>query len=975
MVDDDDEEGVEPYPNYPPKFENTTDLVAEHVEVGTQLGADGSVLLKNTDSALPLSGSEKVSVFGSASTATAGHYGMNSGANVSGDPVTISAALTSRGVSVNTALDEDNESKATKVNVSGSFTGATSEILFNPVELTTDTSLIGSYTDVGIVVIGRDSSESADYFPGSLGIDTSSGARNPLALTNDERALITTAEQYCSKVIVLINACNPMEIGEIVSDSNVDAILWVGFPGIYGYYGVADVLLGKTNPSGRLADTYANDSTSSPAMQNFGLYKFSNIDDYSMESNDKAGYYVVEAESIYTGYKYYETRYEDAVLGQGNASSTEGAFDSASGWTYGEEVSYSFGEGLSYTTFEQKITDAYFREGYRTAEVEVEVTNTGKVAGRSVVQVYGQSPYTSYDKQYGVEKASVQLLNYEKTGMIEPGKSESVTVEIDMQLLASYDTDGKGTYIMEAGDYYFALGCNDNQEGAHAAVNNVLAAKGKTPANTGNVMDAGGDVDATFMFTWDEAYEDIFSESKAEVEVTNQFADADLNYWNCGTTVSYLSRNDWTWGNSWNENDWSDSNRKGYAGVKVTDAMVFQLSNDTYEIQTGEDVSGIKFNQDNGLPFGDMTLDGGSVVDYDDEMWNQLLDQLDLVEAINFIMSGNRTYLAMESVGFLAGTYTENGPSGLKTTGTSGDAPWILNDDGSNSSYQWNDCGCAILQASTFDKDLIERLGEMWGNDGLYSSIPIIWGPSINCHRSPYNGRTAEYYSEDPILSGYSAVAVCKGSEKYGMLCAIKHFAFNDSESNRNGVAPFFDEQKVRENELRGFQIAFEGGAKATMTAFNRVGCTYASADMGLMSGVLRGEWDFKGYAVSDMINPGMYMTFTESVLAGTTNFDTTSWQSAWGADSAEAYASMISGDATMLQAIKDSVHQSLWAFAHTSVTNFMVGNAHTEWVANWWRVTYITLEVVGGVVACAALVLYVVAEVVGKKKDDGEEE
>ncbi len=990
VVSDDD---TDLYDIYTPEYATSDELKEEHLKVGAQVGAEGSVLLQNENGALPLDVKEKITLFGSASTLSNGFFGMQYGATVTASQnVSLYDALTGRGAAVNPEMNEYNETQAATIpgasnSFTPGFTGTTTENGYDPFEFEPDTSLVGGYDDVGIVVIGRGSAESADYFPGTLGIDPSYGARNVLAFTDAEKDVVKAAKASCKKVVVLANSCNPMELGPLMSggECEADAILWIGFLGNYGYYGIADVLLGNENPSGRLVDTYAYDTTSSPAMQNFGIYRFGNIDSYyvanggTIEENDRADYYLVEPESIYTGYKYYETRYEDAVLGQGNAAPDAGSFDSQGTWSYGEEASYSCGEGLSYTTFSQKIASVEWPEDALepgddvTATVSVEVTNTGDVAGMSVVQVYGQSPYTDYDKANGVEKASVQLLNYAKTGVIEPKDSVTISIDVDMQLLASYDAEGAGTYIMEAGeDYYFALGCNEAREGAHAAVNNILAAKGYGPSDG---MDSEGDKDATWKFSWDESYEDLFSVSKEGVTVENELQDADLNYW-MENTVTYLSRSDWEWKDAdgkslWNTSDWSDANRKGYTGIDATDDMIYFLGNDTYEIdRSGEGVDEDLFDRDNGYTFADMIDENGNVLPYDSEEWNLLLDELNLSEAIEFVALGERTYSELTSIGFLGGYLAENGPTGVGLTISSytSEAYWHDPKD-PNSSYRWDDVGCALLQAATFDKSLLEEIGKMWGNDALYTGMAVIWGPSINSHRTPYNGRIAEYYSEDSVLSGYCASNVGKGASKFGLIVTAKHFAFNDQESNRNGVAPFFDEQKARENDLRGFQIAIEGGVKAVMTAFNRVGCTYSSAHAGLISGILRGEWDFCGYAISDMVNPAQYMTFTESVIAGTSTFDNSEISEYWGATSADGLAAMYSGDAKMLQAIKDAVHADLWTFANSNMANYVSGE--TMWVSNWWRDLYIILECSAGVIAGASLVLYIGCKAWDRKKKE----
>ena len=399
------------------------------------------------------------------------------------------------------------------------------------------------YNDAAIVVIGRPSSEAGDFFPGTNGMAEDEGASNILGLTTNEREVIAAAKENFDKVIVLINSSSAMEIEELKQDDGVDSILWVGQPGNYGFLGVADVLTGTVSPSGHLADIYAVDSTSSPAMQNFGVIPYSNQESVDLGRltyiDYRAGWYLVEAEGIYTGYKYYETRYADVVNGLGNAASQTGSSNDTA-WNYSDEVSYTFGYGLSYTTFNQTLGEVTLNDEDHTATIMVTVENTGSMAGKSVVQLYAQSPYTEYDKQNKVEKSAVQLLGFEKTKELQPGESEEITVVVDLQYLASYDYSNAKTYIMDDGDYYFAIG-ND----AHDALNNILAAQGKSASDG---MDYAGDAAKTYTWHQDTFDNETYSVSKAGVEISNQLNNADLNYY-LPDTVTYLSRNDWeaTW--------------------------------------------------------------------------------------------------------------------------------------------------------------------------------------------------------------------------------------------------------------------------------------------------------------------------------------------------------------------------------------------------------------------------------------------
>lgn len=990
---------------------NTEALVAAHREMGIRLAEEGSVLLKNKSNALPLATSDKITLMGFRSTANYAIYGMDIGSPVTASQnVSFQSALTEVGFDVNaTVCDAYNTVSAdskyadnNKISGVGYYVEDISTKQYPIAEPTIEeikssageaafNSSVTQYGDVGIVVIGRPSSEQAEYYTGDTGRNasdfTKSKTKNVLSLCDDERDLIEYAKTTFTKTIVIVTTSNAMELSELEADDGIDAILWAGYPGNYGFIGVSNVLAGKANPSGRLVDTYASDTAASPAMVNWGLYLYSDEATYGLNSNlYYGGAYVVQAESIYTGYKYYETRYEDTVLGNGNASSATGvgAYATASNWTYADEVTYPFGYGLSYTSFQQEIKDVAFSSDGKTATVTVTVNNTGSVDGMSVVQLYGQSPYTEYDKTNSVEKASVQLLAYEKVS-VEHGKSEEVTVEVDMQYLASYDSVKAKSYIMEQSDnYYFALGCNPNDgtEGAHAAINNILAAKGKTTADG---MDAEGYIKAAYRFSWDKAT-DTFATTKAGVSVTNQLDDADYNYYKSGT-VTYLSRSDWS--GTW---------PKSYTGLSTTSEMLNYLKNSFYT-PTATDSVDVTFGATAGEDAVNFTDMFGS--DFDDERWAEILSRISVEDAVKFTASGNRSFYQLDAIHFVAGSsYVENGSVGIQKTlsGMSDEnAPWCVSDDDPNAKYYCNTFGSPTLMASCWDKELMNEMGVLWGNDALFINIPMVWAPSINIHRTPYNGRNGEYYSEDGVLSGYTAYEVGVGALSKGLIAAVKHFAFNDSETSRLGLSTYMNEQTARENELRGFQIALEGvydseGNRSAligiMTAYNRIGATYAGAHVGLMSNILRGEWDYNGYATSDLLPPGSvstYMPYYESIIAGTTNYDTSLTNNGattvWRVDVADIVAN-IQLDGTFLKALQDDVHYSLWAFSQSNLANWMTADTQLVWCLNWWRAVYYGVEILSGVVIAGGLLLYLFAEggpqlvnLLKKRKADKSEE
>jgi beta-glucosidase len=910
-----------------------------------------------------LAKNSKITLLGLRSSAKASIYGATIGVSVPDTQnVSLNDALKEKEFQVNSEM-VDIYSKlsqdarfaiSTKGNIINALASSFSGVLpgklpaFNPAEPTLDDigsvnnsymDSIKTYSDAAIVVVGRPGSEAADYYPGETGIKSSTGARNSLALTNDERNIIDFATKNFSKVVVLINSSSPMEIEELKKNDKVSGILWVGFPGNYGFLGVADILCGNVSPSGRTPDIYPTDSASSPALANFGVYSFSNASNYLNTATDRGDFYLVEAEGIYTGYRYYETRYADCVAGQGNALSEEGTFDSSKNWSYKEEVSYSFGYGLSYTTFSQSLKSVKVSDDIKKANVVVTVTNTGKVAGKDTVQFYAQAPYI----KGGVEKSSIQLLDYAKTDLVQPGQSQTIEMVVDLQNLASYDEKNAKTYILDAGKYFFTIG-----NGSHDAINNVLAKGGYTAANG---MDGNGN--AANVIQWDykpkgDVDNYTFAVSKSKGKVTNQLKDADLNTWQ-PNTVKYLSRSDWS--GTW---------PKTYDKVAITEEMAKLLKNDTYKIKTTDDTSKIKFNDtSSNLTFSDMKNSK-----YDDPRWNELLNKMDLQEAILFITQGNRTYPSMKSVGFVGGVYTENGPNGFNkslSVTSNPDSPWYVSKTDSNAEYKTNDMGSAPLLAASFNKNLAHDYGVLWGNDALFNNMPIIWGPGLNLHRHSYNGRNCEYYSEDPVLAGTIGLQMTKGGLEKGLVMAPKHFAFNDQESNRNGIAPFMNEQKARELELRSFQIAVEGGTLGLMTSFSRIGPVYVGADNALLQKVLREEWGFNGYVVSDMVNPATYMTWKESVIAGTTNFDARAIDKVWNSyitDTSNTFAK----DATMLQAIKERVHQTLWVFSQSNLMNSVNSTSHIVQLNTWWRVLY---KVIIGTSASLFLVcaaLYVVS-------------
>ncbi|MCD8307938.1 MAG: glycoside hydrolase family 3 C-terminal domain-containing protein [Clostridia bacterium] len=869
--------------------------------------------------------------------------------------------------------------------------------------------------DTAIVVFGRPGGESDEYRPGSDGTtgmdkDDIPDSGNILGLSQKEKAVITYAEENFNKVIVLVNSTQQLEIDSLKNDDKIDAILWIGYPGAYGFHSVARVLNGTVNPSAHLGDIYAVNTADNPSMMNFGdmtewAGDLSSLDADSMNS------YCIEAEGIYTGYRYYETRYYDTVVPSeltSNASNAaagqyvnaDGTLGTADGtWDYDNEVSYGFGYGLSYTSFTQEFvgTPTIYGNLKDLAEFTVKVTNTGSVAGKDVIQLYVQVPYTSYDKQNNVEKSAIQLIDYEKTDVIEPGESQTITLYVDMSNLASYDYTNAKTYILDYGDYYFALG-----NGAHEALENVLAKQGYTTSLNTNMTEDG---DAEKVYTWNYTATDpdtdvdsrTFSTSDTGETITNvlttgRYATDILNGFdtNLDSTIKYLSRSDW-------KNTYPET----YSGLIATsdDTLAEQLTDDFYTLHTNDDTSDYVWGVDSGITMSQMQL-----AEWDDDRWDDFVNQVTIEEFLAFAENSFHNLEEIESVGFAGGGF-DDGPGGsdshyLNEGSYKGEAFTDINDvnPDSPSGHVYGDYGTRVPPSATnlaysWNKELCYRDGQLvLGESTLMLGMICMCGPATNLHRNAYNGRGAEYYSEDPILSGYTASAVVQGAQSKGCFVNVKHLAFNSQEINRSGVAVFMTEQKAREMELRNFQqslsespkgkpssfIEAEGenpttyvqGANGVMTSYNRIGATVSSANKGVMVDILRNEWGFKGYNITDFTSVTLTAAPKESLLFGTCafcGFGNTGGITYWNASS-------LKKDSNLCAAIKLDIKYALYSLVNSAAVNGTNDTTHKVQLWSSWRIFYVTLEAVTGTLFALSAVAYVVCEVVPavKKKKEG---
>lgn len=734
-------------------------------------------------------------------------------------------------------------------------------------------------------------------------------ARSYLEPDSTELEILDYLNEHFDTVILVVNSNAAMELDWVKDYPSIKAV--IGVPD--GLQALPGVLVGTIDPSGRTVDTFAADALGSPAAQNFGDYQ------YFDESGNPTKYnYVSYAEGIYVGYKYYETRYEDVVMGTDNA----GDYD------YTAEVVYPFGHGLSYTTFEWSNFQANWSGDVCT--VSVNVTNTGDMAGKDVVEIYAQSPYTDYDKQYGAEKASVMLVGYAKTSELAPGASETVTVTFDKEQLKAYDATNAKTYILDAGDYYITAAVN-----AHAAVNNVLAAKGYTTADG---MTENGDAAFVDTYTVSALDSTTYSvDSYSGAPVTNQLDAAKGD-------ITYLTRSDWegtfpvhdgepsnivsTWGAEINGPDGVAYTWKKTASTE----LIAQL--DSFDSGSPIDPASFTDTPVYGAKNG-LTLIEMRGLDFDDPKWDDLLDQLTEEDYYNTIAQSGYGLEAIASIN-KPFTWDADSAAGLFFGGTGKIFP------------------TPMTLAQTWNRDLAREYGAMIGNEALLGGCNGWYAPAMNIHRTPFSGRNGEYYSEDGFLSGVVGSNAVYGAASKGMYVYSKHLAFNDQENHRGdtvgqySIATWLNEQAAREIYLKPFEMCMKSGdveisyvesdgnggyqnatrafraCTGIMTSFNRVGATWTGGSYSLVTGIVRNEWAFNGIIMTDNADTGVFMDGYQMIeaggnvkltyMAGSARFDFDPQNSAH-----YHYA-------------RTALHQALYVIANTSSMNgVMPGSVFTE--------------------------------------------
>ena len=782
----------------------TDETSDESTALVQEIAEEGIVLLKN-DGTLPLAADSNLNVFGWASTNPC-YGGTGSGALSDAYPtVSLLQGLEDAGFNLNTELSDFYTAyRADRPEVGmwaqdwtlpePTADSYTDEMMANAKE----------FSDTAMVVITRVGGEGADlptdvskvtYTDNSTEYKDFEAGEHYLQLDRTERDMLDLVCSNFDNVIVVYNGANAMELGFINEYSQIKSAIWCPGTGQSGFEALGEIVAGTVNPSGKTSDTFVADLTATPTWNNFGYFKYDNMDEYAYTSNNfKTGEeetalpsFVNYVDGIYVGYRFYETAAAEGLI------------------NYDDTVVYPFGYGLSYTTFTQEM--GAISEDNGTISFDVTVTNTGDVAGKDVVEVYYNPPYTNG----GIEKASANLIQFEKTEVLQPGDSQTITVSFDAEDMASYDTYGAGCYVLEAWDYQISINSDSH---------NVIDSQTYTVAST---------------VTYDESN----PRSTDETAAVNEFAYAEGD-------VTYLSRAD-------GFANYADATAAPASMSMSDEAKATFLNNSNYNPEDYNNDSdempttGAK----NGIKLADLRG-----VDYDDAQWDSLLDELTISDMDTMIAIGGYQTSAASSVGKIM-TVDCDGPASINNNFTG------IGSVGFPS---------AVMIASTWNKNLALKFGESIGKMADEMEVSGWYAPAMNTHRSAFAGRNFEYYSEDGVLSGYMATNAILGAEEYGVYAYMKHFALNDQETNRTEMlCTWANEQSIREIYLKPFEMSVkEGGAKAVMSSFNYIGTQWAGGSSALCNTVLRDEWGFRGFVLTDYFGVYGYMDSDMGIRGGT---------------------------------------------------------------------------------------------------------
>ncbi len=909
-------------------------------DVTKRVDAEGSVLLWNNNDALPLKENANISLFGTSQLPS--NYitsGEGSGSHASNTNDSLKQCLESDGINVNGDLYSRYEiaGMGKKWKMFNSFPNgdlnvvefSINEVKFADVKDTSDSS-IARYGDAAIMIISRNGSENGD-----LNFNTPESINgNYSDLTNDEIEILNNLMEYkkqgkVKNVVLVLNTANPMQFKNI-SKFDIDACLWSGNGGTSSFRALADVLSGKLDPSGHLADTYLFDNYSAPSTVNQGDFTYSEYNSLPATTtythNTK---YIVYQEGIYVGYKYYETRYEDQVLNQGNAIGNFGVKNSTDSWTYNQEVAFPFGYGSSYAKFERKDFKVTYNKGIYNCSLKIKNVSSDKY-GQDTFQVYLQKPHTEYDKTYGIEKSAVELVGFAKTKRLAPNEEVTLNVSIKEKELASYDSYNKKTYILEKGNYYFATGLN-----SHDALNNILKAKGAS----GSYYDNEGNASFTHLVNKEEDDFETYSISeKTNEKITNQFDNADLNLYENTTDqhITYLSRK-----------NWKDTYPTSAPVIKCTNVNMIEDMQYTLESDDIKNTDGIKmptYGKDNGLSLIDVMYD-----DVNDKKWEDLMDQTTFEEQCKLVLYGANAIAGAASIN-APGAKSMDGPAGMRLAENTIAYP------------------SQTLMATTFNLSLIETMGEAFGMEMMSEGYTGIYGPGANIHRSNFSGRNFEYYSEDGVLSGLMLDAELKGLSSKGIITFAKHFLLNDQERNRYGVATWANEQTIRENYLRAFEYSVTNDSTiGLMSSFNRIGCKWSGAHKGLLTNVLRNEWGYKGVIETDA-GAADFMTHKMALVNGVV-----AGQDLWMMGKEGNEFGEYKNNPVVAQAIREAAKHNLYAQVHSNTVNGLKSGVKIVEITPWWKKVITGATVATGIITAACLGLTIASFILVNKKKESD--
>ncbi len=958
---------------------NGEGLFIENKIMTRKAAAEGMVLLWNNgiadgSDALPVAEGSKLSFF-SHSSVDIVESGTGSGhidtvTQTGRDASTSLKSAMSRYFEVNDKLwnfydiGEGSGYSRGKANYSESGPGNINEV---PWSVYTDDvkKSFADYSDAAVIIVSRTGGENGDLHTSNENSQSDGGY---LTLTQEEKDLLSnvTGNDTFKRVILVLNTGNPVMMRDFEPYMDgIDAAIYMGECGTSGVNALAELLVGNESPSGRLSDTLAYNLFAHPSTANDNKHTYTGADDV-LSNVRYEGHYMVYAEGIYVGYKYFETRYMDGVTdaaGTG-ALSSAGAKESSGGWNYGSEVAFPFGYGDSYTTFSYSNFSVSPAEDSYT--VTLDVTNTGGVASKEVVQIYLSKPY---DEESGAEVAGIELVGFAKTGKLSSGQTETVSVVVPKDYFKTYVADydngdeTQGRYVIQGGTYYLTAATD-----SHVAANNILAAQGETPEAQTLMGESSRIVTMGADFVWSQnlsADTETYAVSRQTGEpVYNRLSDVmDMNEYDGkgSNSVTYLSRSDW-------ENTYPSSATQ----LTITEDIVGDLAISHVSAADNPDELPSYGVFASGSTNGQPDVNNGDLVAYDfidaplneydedwseewEAKWNQLLDQMTWQEQALICANAYHQLNGAESVA-MPDSRQENGPVGITKRGESN---WqIPNEDVDDWTYSCYPS--APVLACTFNTEIVKQVGQHMGEDMLYLGYNGIYGPGGNIHRSPFGGRNWEYYSEDAVLSGLIGAAQVQGIEEKGNIAYVKHFAFNDMETYRHYCGIWANEQTARETYLKAFEIIFtDGGASGTMNSFTRVGTRWSGMCRELQTDILRTEWGWDGINITDWVQSS-HMSKPDAILAGTNSFD--------GNGTPSTYFGGWENDPEFAQALRESTKIIIYNVVRTHTFNGMTRESIVEIVTPWWQSALYGIIALFAVLTAASVTMLVLTIVFGKR-------